>query len=443
VPMHSCREWGPRASAPDEGAHRALAATFTADDTGRETGDAPSGTAAGAIADGVVRMAPRLPPLREETARIRDEISAARDAGIPLRITGAGSWLDAGRPVAAARTIAVRDDAIVEYNPGDLTMTARAGASLAALDEAARANGQCIALDPFGSVRGTLGATLATAAAGPLAHAFGTPRDNVLGVELVTGQGLVARGGGRVVKNVAGFDLTRLAVGSWGTLAVITEATLRLRAVPEHDVTVAIALAEKPVLAAATLDQLRRLPLAAWAIEVVNGAVAAALGLGNVPLILARIAGNEKLVAAQRTSLASLGDVATLDDAVWSRLRGVEPLSPAVARVSTLPSAMPALLGDALPAGAMPDGTLIHSTPSRGVIRCIVPHHALGMLRRAVGRARRHPSAPLTWIWERLPAGQWGELAPSAVATKLGRRTRDAFDPARILNRGILGESES
>ena len=443
VPMHSCREWGPRASVPADGAHRALAATFTADDTGRETGDAPLGTAAGAMADGAVRAVPKLPPLRDETARIRDEIAAAREAGTPLRVTGAGTWMDAGRPAAAARAIAVRDDAIVEYNPGDLTMTARAGASLAALGEAARANGQCIALDPFGSAGGTLGATLATASAGPLAHAFGTPRDNVLGVELVTGRGLVARGGGRVVKNVAGFDLTRLAIGSWGTLAVITEATLRLRAIPEHDVTLAIALPEKPVLAAATLDQLRSLPLAAWALEVVNGAVAAALGLGDVSLVLARIAGNERLVAAQRASLASLGDVAVLGADVWSRLRGIEPESPAVARVSTLPSAMPALLGDALPTGAMPEGTLIHSTPSRGVIRCIVPHAALGSLRRAVGRARRHPSAPLNWIWERLPADQWSELAPSAVTTKLGRRTRDAFDPARILNRGILGEVES
>ena len=435
VPMHSCREWGPRGGAP--------AATFTADDVDATTSDAPLGTVAGAMADGVVPRARTAPPLREETARIRDEVIAARAGGTPLRISGAGTWMDAGRPAAIARLLAVRDDAIVEYNPGDLTMTARAGASLAALSEAARANGQCIALDPFGSARGTLGATLATASAGPLAHAFGTPRDNVLGVELVTGEGLVARGGGRVVKNVAGFDLTRLAIGSWGTLGVITEATLRLRALPEHDITVAIALATRPNDAASTLDQLRALPLAAWAVEVVNGAVATALGLGNVPLILARLAGNEQLVAAQRASLATLGEVAVLDGAVWSRLLGIEPAAPAVARVSTLPSAMPALLGDALPTGAMPEGTLIHSTPSRGVIRCIVPHDALGSLRRAVGRARRHPSAPLTWIWERLPADQWADLAPSPVATKLASRTRDAFDPARVLNRGILGEASS
>lgn len=437
--MHSCREWGPKQTV--SGAAHASPASFTADDVGRTTTDAPLGTAAGAAAAIGGALARARPRLRDETSRIRDEVAAARAAGTPLRIIGAGSWLDAGRPVVAGQLLTVRDDDIVEYTPGDLTMTARAGASLTSLNDAARANGQCIALDPFGGARGTLGATLATASAGPLAHAFGTPRDNVLGVELVTGEAMVARGGGRVVKNVAGFDLTRLAIGSWGTLAVITEATLRLRALPERDITVGITLPATARAATDALERLRTLPLAAWALEVINGETAAALGLGDAPLLLARIAGNEPLVAAQRATLAGLGDLTVLDGAVWTRLAMIEPPSAAVARVSTLPSAIPALLGDALATGAMPAGTLLHATPSRGIVRCIVPRHALGSLRQAVGRARRQPAAPLTWIWERLPAEQWTELAPSAVAARLGQRTRDGFDPDRILNRGILGET--
>jgi hypothetical protein len=211
---------------------------------------------------------------------------------------------------------------------------------------------------------------------------------------------------------------------------------------PEHDRTLAIALAADARGVAAALERLRLLPLAAWSMEVVNGTVAAALGLdGGRSWLLARIAGNEPLVRAQAGTLAALGDTAAVDAAVWQRLRTIEPADAAVARVSTLPSAMPALLGDALPAGALPDGTMVHATPSRGVIRCIVPHHALGDLRHAVGRARRHPSAPLTWIWERLPADQWPALAPSPVGSRLARRTRDSFDPAHILNPGILGEA--
>src|SRR5439155_9619738 len=99
---------------------------------------------------------------------------------------------------------------IVEYVPGDLTLTARAGTTLAEIRDATAAEQQWLALDPHGSDDGTIGATVATASAGPLATAFGTPRDLVLGVEFLTGGGALARGGGRVVKNVAGFDLVRL-----------------------------------------------------------------------------------------------------------------------------------------------------------------------------------------------------------------------------------------
>ncbi|NUQ19408.1 MAG: FAD-binding protein, partial [Gemmatimonadaceae bacterium] len=308
VPVHSCREWG----------RHAAIATAPVD---REPSVVPVPEAPGGR-------------LREETLRLREEIRAAQQSRTPLRVVGAGTWLDAMHPVVADRKLEVRDAEIVEYVPGDLTMTARAGASLASLAAAARANGQCIGLDPFGDEKGTLGATLATASAGPLAHAFGTPRDNVLGVELVTGDGTIARGGGRVVKNVAGFDLTRLAIGSWGTLGVITEATLRLRALPEQDLTVALALPAQPRATADVLARLHALPLAAWAIEVVDGAIARALNVGDGPLVLARLAGNEPLVAAQRRELATLGDVAAVDGDVWARLRAIEPPGATVVRVS-------------------------------------------------------------------------------------------------------------
>src|SRR5947209_4744398 len=135
-----------------------------------------------------------------------------RTASQPLRIVAHGTWQDAGRPCDAS---AMRLDVggyrgIVEYEPGDLTLTCAAGTSLREIDEATHENRQFLALDPFGSPDGSLGATVATASVGPLSHGFGAVRDNVLGLEFVTGDGVVARGGGRVVKNVAGFDLVRL-----------------------------------------------------------------------------------------------------------------------------------------------------------------------------------------------------------------------------------------
>ncbi|PYP65762.1 MAG: hypothetical protein DMD26_09925, partial [Gemmatimonadetes bacterium] len=154
------------------------------------------------------------------TAEVREQVRDAAARERRLRIAGGETWLDANRPVRAGATLVMRSlSGIVEYEPGDLTLTARAGTTMDEIARATSAHGQWLALDPFGDpARATLGATIATASSGPLARAFGAPRDVTLGVEFVTGRGDVARGGGRVVKNVAGFDLTRLLTGSWGSL---------------------------------------------------------------------------------------------------------------------------------------------------------------------------------------------------------------------------------
>src|SRR4051812_43338113 len=163
-------------------------------------------------------------------ATIRD----ARTTRTSLRIIGGGTWLDAGRPVHADATLplaAMRG--ITQYEPGDFTLTARAGTSLGEIADVAAREGQWLTLQPHGSHDGTIGATIATASWGPLAASYGTPRDHLLGCEIVTGIGEIVRAGGRVVKNVAGFDLSRLMTGAWGTLGAITEVTVRLRAQPE------------------------------------------------------------------------------------------------------------------------------------------------------------------------------------------------------------------
>ena len=159
--------------------------------------------------------------------------SAIHDAGAartPLRIVGRGTWLGAGAPVAAETTLSLVGDAgIVAYAPDDLTVTVRAGTTLRELADALARRDQWVALDPDGGLDGTIGATVATCSYGPAAALFGTARDQVLGMTVVLGTGDIARPGGRVVKNVAGFDLTRVMIGAWGTLGVITEVTLRVR----------------------------------------------------------------------------------------------------------------------------------------------------------------------------------------------------------------------
>ena len=372
------------------------------------------------------------------TARVQDQVRESARGATPLRITAGGCWLDAGRPVRNAAPLSLAgDDAIVEYVPGDLTLTARAGASLAEIARVTAAEGQWFAVEPFGAATGTLGATIATGSAGPLAHAFGTPRDNVLGIEAVTGIGDVVRAGGRVVKNVAGFDLTRLFTGAWGTLAVITEATVRLRARSEREETLAIALPAESEMET-WLAKLRALPFSALALEMVNGAMSRALGLGDRALLLARLGGNADSLRAQLQAMRALGDAVPAPESTWRALAEIEPAGAAVARVSASPSRLHALWARLAPGASdsPADGSLVHASVGRGIVRCI--HRAstgvsLASWLEHIARTEG------THIFERLPASDW-EKIPSRVDDPLSRAVRAAFDPQRVLNRGILGD---
>ena len=352
----------------------------------------------------------------------------------PLRIVGNGTWLDAGYPVHVGEPLSLAgDDSILEYVASDLTLTARAGATLASISRATRAEGQWLALDPYGSANGTLGATIATGSAGTLAHAFGTPRDNVLGVEAVTGTGAIVRAGGRVVKNVAGFDLTRLFTGAWGTLAVITEATVRLRALPERDETITLALPSS-VEMEGWLTKLRALLFTPLALELLNAPLARALGLGDRAQLLGRLGGNEDAVREQRRALGALGEMQPAPMAAWSALAEIEPPGAAVVRVSAPPSRLHALWARLSIAS---EASLVHAAVGRGIVRGIhpaSPHPSLAPWLDVISQTEG------THIFERLPASEWSRV-PSRANDPLSRAVRRAFDPQRILNPGILGES--
>jgi len=368
---------------------------------------------------------------------VRDAIREASTRGLALRVAGRGTWLDAGRPVRAAASLSTRElTGIVDYVPGDLTLTARAGTPLAEIAEATAAHNQWLALDPFGDDDGTIGATIATASAGPLATSFGTPRDLVLGLEFVAGDGTIARGGGRVVKNVAGFDLTRLLTGSWGTLGVITEVTVRLHARPEADESVAIAV--DSVTGAARVRQLlRRLPFTPYACEVVNATLAGVVG-ANATTAIFRLGGNSESVGAQRKALSELGDIRSIDSSVWAEYSTIEPDDSMVFRLSSLPAEIENRWREASEIAAECPGTLVHASPSRGIVRCIVPKNEA-----SVAAIKRRFAAPAAFsrIGERLPAELWPLCSPAPTADRLSAGIKRAFDPSNVLNVGIFGES--
>ena len=366
-----------------------------------------------------------------------------------FRIVANRSWINAGRPVAADPELSVLGvRGIVEYVPGDLTITVRAGTSHTEIDAATFQEGQWLGLDPAGADLGTIGATIATASVGPLVHGIGAVRDIVLGMEVVAGNGVITRSGGKVVKNVAGFDLVRLQTGAWGTLGVITEVSLRLRARPEVDRTVAIELdARTPLLA--HLVRLRNLTLSPLAIELIDARLAQSLAISRQQTFLIRLGGNETRVTSQRTQLATIGPLIDCNTAVWEALRGIEHnvsvtgalgSARAVARVSHLPSQLPlawshvhAELGS-----ASLEPSFARATISRGAIRVVVPHSPnmshdeFASSLTSVTRTLAPPGGHV--VWEQLPGSCLGKRALIGVADKfVAAALQRTFDPQQPL----------
>jgi glycolate oxidase FAD binding subunit len=161
---------------------------------------------------------------------LAEALRHASTHSLAVQIRGSGSKLDWGR--RADRLDVVLEtrslSALLEHEAGDLTATIQAGARLADVNAALATRGQWLPLDPLFADRATLGGLIASNDSGPLRHRYGTPRDLLLGTRFSTADGVLARAGGKVVKNVAGYDLSRLAAGSFGGLVAIVEATFKL-----------------------------------------------------------------------------------------------------------------------------------------------------------------------------------------------------------------------
>lgn len=376
-----------------------------------------------------------LLPRTEDEVRL--SVLDAISGKAPIRICGAGTWADAGAPVDTHTTLALRDlSGIIAYVPGDLTITAWAGTTLAELRHATAGHGQWLGLDPAGDRMGTIGATIATASSGPLAHAFGTPRDLVLGLDAVTGYGELVRPGGRVVKNVAGFDLVRLYTGAWGTLGAITSVTLRLRARPVHDVTLVLPAGDARRLSE-LVPLLRRHTLSLLACEWLDGATARALGISQGDdVVLVRLGGNDAFVRGQRAVLDGFAPSALADPAIWDAIAMLDADAAVVIRftgsVSTLAARIDRLRASCDLAGAR---VAVHASLARGAIRVIVSGETQ-RIRAALQPATHDPNR----IVERLPAAWWA-AEPDPFSGGLAGRVRAAFDPHQLCNRRSVADA--
>jgi glycolate oxidase FAD binding subunit len=378
---------------------------------------------------------------------VREVVRDAVETATQLRISGRAHWIDAGRPVPAKKILSLAPHTgVIDYVPGDLTLTVRGGTTLRDIEKIVRAEGQWFPLDPHGSEDGTIGATIATGSFGPLAHGFGRARDLALGLEFVTGDGRVVRGGGRVVKNVAGFDLVRLITGSWGTIGVVTEVTLRLYSLPARSLTLSLSVPDSTAALAQRIKSLLAAPINPLAVELLDADVAGLAGLPCRPTLIVELGGNEAAVNSQKDAIAALGGASEIFPEVWRRLRVADdlPAGPStypdpepniVLRISSLPGRVADIWNTVRNVlGPLPSAR-VHSSVGLGIVRCILPPSS-GF---EVVHNLTESCSGATIVCERMPRELWPLISPSVVSDKISQGIKRTFDPHGILNPCILG----
>lgn len=395
-----------------------------------------------------------FPGTKEEVAAV---LQLAAEAALPVTPWGGGTKMAMGSPPSRVGLVLGlgRMNRILEHEPGDLTVTVEAGLTLEALQSALGARGQWLSLDPAAPERATLGGILASNASGPRRHLYGTARDLVIGLTVVMADGSVVRGGGKVVKNVAGYDLPKLYIGSCGTLGVLVETTLKLRPRPDVDrlvVTRFNRLKDAGLAARAVLSS----DLIPSALELADGEALRALGHGGGAGLLIGLDGIAEQVdwaIAELTRLLAplgLGESTVLDgearDRAWRDLArlgrpGTEHGS-AVMKWAVLP----AQAADLMDAGAA-------AAQRNGLGAALTAHAGVGIVTAILsgGLDTNAVVATLT-EWRALVGGAGGqamvEWAPLAVKERVAvwdtpgptlrvmRRIKERLDPRSILNPG-------
>ncbi|MGY3692731.1 glycolate oxidase FAD binding subunit [Bradyrhizobium sp. USDA 3240] len=405
-----------------------------------------------------------------ETLKVRDVqdveevVRAAVASEQPLEVIGHGSKRAIGHPMATNAVLDVSVlNAVSSYEPNELIITVQAGAPLADVQSLIDAKNQQFAFEPMDmsvllgtAGAGTIGGMIGAGLAGPRRIKAGGARDHLLGAHAVSGFGDSFKTGGRVVKNVTGYDLCKLLTGSWGTLAVMTEVTLKVMPKPEAERTLVLrglddVAANKAMTAAlgSPFDVSGAAHLPGSALRSGTGALAGLAASGQ-PVTLVRLEGISASAAHRAASLSqtlsSYGSVDSLaDDAsalIWSALRDVVPFaangtlgaSP-VWRI-VCPPASGGALGQAL--SRLTGGDVIYDWGG-GLIWAAVPQSAdaqVALVRGQVEAVGGH--ATLIRATEDVRrAVDVFQPQPAGLAA-LGERIRASFDPRSVLNRGRM-----
>ena len=378
-------------------------------------------------------------------AELSDCLESAHAAGQAVVPIGCGTKWHLGRaPQRCDLLLSTRGlRRIVAHEAADMTVTVEAGITLAELNTALAAAGQHLPIDPPLPESTTIGSAIATDASGPLRLSQGKIRDLLIGITAVLANGTVIKGGGRVVKNVAGYDLMKLFAGSYGTLAVVAEATFKLRPLPEVRVDF---VAQQSTLAAALELGSRVLDGSITPLYVIglNAGAAARLGLDAATVIVG-CGGSVAEIDAQRLRLAALTGSRELADgaarSLYIATRDLPSTALGVgclgAKLSVLGSRLPALLTEIeayADAQAMPISAIAHVGVGTALIRCPAPSPALA------GHIVAHTRAAGGWVmFDAIPAALQGKVDPWPMlppGLELMRGIKRSLDPHNLLSPG-------
>ena len=409
------------------------------------------------VLDGRTPEAVAVPGSKEEVAAV---LLAAAEAGMPVVPWGGGTRMGVGAPPARLGVVLVlkRLNRVLEHEPGDLTATVEAGITLGALQEKLGKRGQWLSLDPAQGDRATLGGVLSSNDAGPRRHLYGSCRDLLIGLTVITASGATVKGGGKVVKNVAGYDLPKLFIGAFGTLGVIVEATVKLRPRPDADRLVIARfghLKEAGAAARAVMSS----DLLPSALDLVDTEAFKSLGqAGESAALLIGVDGIPEQVEWQCAEVErllrpqGLVDARVLDgearDAAWrargSLGRGAFPETAAVMRWSVLPAQV---------ADVMEQGAGVAQRAGLGA--ALAAHAGVGVVEAVLAGAGRAAASAIGGVlseWRALVHAAGGqaliEAAPLAVkeqvpvwddpgpSLRIMQRIKSQLDPNGLLNPG-------
>jgi glycolate oxidase FAD binding subunit len=391
-----------------------------------------------------------------DAKEVEDAVRWALSEEKPLEIVGQGSKRALGRPSQTDLTLDLSGlTGVTLYEPAELVLSAKAGTPLAEIEKLLDENNQQLGFEPldYGPLlggeagQGTIGGVIAANLSGPRRIKAGAARDHFLGVTAVTGRGDTIKSGGRVVKNVTGYDLCKLFAGSWGTLGAMTDVTVKVLPKPETEASVLVTGLDDAQACEAMAAAMGSPYDVSGAAHLPDHVASWFDGLPKAEATTAfRLEGHAPSVVHRKETLAALmkpfGPVAVLDaansHALWRGIRNLKPFAAAarerpVWRISTAPAQAHRLLAAITPASQMFydwAGGLIwvampfSEEPDAAAVRAAVADiggHAMLVRAPAALRASLDVFSP----------------EPPAIAA-VSRRVKDSFDPKGVLNPGRI-----